>query len=472
MSPFSIFAIFYMTAFLLEMVEKWEYPRFTLAFFVLITIIVFAKITRINFLIFLVLTTAYFLFFRFPEVANHVNLMIYCNFVMIFGMIYSFIRPRYFTSDHDYYDMLKPVLRISLILVYFLAGFHKLNGDFFNPEVSCAGAMLYGLLSMIKLHIFDISIVLSPLIVIATGVLVIFWEIIGGFLLFFPKIQIAILLFSWTMHSVLAMIGFVDFSALAFSLLLTFIPSSYYQVINNYANIYFGTIRINRVHIYFIINAIGGIFSGINSNFDFYPLLTIKFISGIFFNFASFIFIMPILSMLFLPSSRPAWVGVPVLNKKMPKFMLVFPVFLFLYGMTPYLGLRTAGNFSMFSNLRTEGKFSNHLLLRSNPLKIWDYQEDVVRFIEIDDERAQIGHKYLPLKGNELPVVEFKKLIYKWTKAGYTVPLTFEYQGKIYTTEDIVKIPRWRTDKRNWEMILMDFRIIQPDREKPNQCRW
>ena len=142
--------------------------------------------------------------------------------------------------------------------------------------------------------------------------------------------------------------------------------------------------------------------------------------------------------------------------------MLVFLVLLFLYGMTPYLGLRTTGNFTMFSNLRTEGTSSNHLLLSSNPIKVWDYQEDVVQFMEIRHGRG--------LKGKSLPVVEFRKAIYKWTQAGQTVPLELEYRGEIYSTEDIVKDPVWSTEKRNWEMMLLDFRDIQP--EGPNQCRW
>ena len=124
----------------------------------------------------------------------------------------------------------------------------------------------------------------------------------------------------------------------------------------------------------------------------------------------------------------------------------------------------------MFSNLRTEGEISNHLLLRANPLKLWSYQEDAVRLIEINDHLVKIGHHYEPLKGNKLPVVEFKKLIYKWYKAGYTVPLTFEYQGDIYSTEDIVNDPVWGTNNRNWEMVLMDFRVIQS--EGANKCRW
>jgi len=94
----------------------------------------------------------------------------------------------------------------------------------------------------------------------------------------------------------------------------------------------------------------------------------------------------------------------------------------------------------------------------------------VVRFIRIDDRRAGIGYQYQPLEGNLLPVVEFRKLIFAWTTAGATIPMTFEYRGTIHSTQDIVNDPVWRTRARDWEMRLMDFRVIQPD--GPNACRW
>ena len=67
-------------------------------------------------------------------------------------------------------------------------------------------------------------------------------------------------------------------------------------------------------------------------------------------------------------------------------------------------------------------------------------------------------------------MVEFRKLIYAWTRAGATIPLTFEYRGRVHATADIVNDPVWRTPARDWEMRLMDFRVIQE--EGPSRCRW
>ena len=525
MSPFSMFALLYMTAYFVEVdpagheAQGMQGQIFALASVLAITVIILTGITRVKFLVFLVLATAILLIDRFPDVPNHVNIMIYCNILMIVAMVYSFARYRGSATDNDYFEMIRPVLRASLILIYCLAGFHKLNTDFFNPQVSCAGAVLskmldvgsivtssifiapaafllaagalfvlwrrnsgthlvtsrlrvyalllvlcagvvlYGALLLIKPRL-DIPADLLLAIVLATAVFTVLWELIGGLLLTIPKFQAPMLLVFGTMHAVLAIIGFNDFSALAFPLLFTFIPSSYYHLINSYVDLRIPRLRLHRVHAYFVINLLGAILSG--------GLLTgtriqyFQQVSGLSFILAALVFTWPILSTTFSSSRRPVWGGVPVLNRHMPKFMFVFLVLLFLYGMTPYLGLRTAGNFTMFSNLRTEGTFSNHLLLRSNPIKVWGYQEDVVRFVEIRHGRG--------LKGKSLPVVEFRKAVYNWTQAGQMVPLELEYRGEIYSIEDIVKDPVWGTEKRNWEMMLLAFRVIQP--EGPNQCRW
>jgi hypothetical protein len=260
----------------------------------------------------------------------------------------------------------------------------------------------------------------------------------------------------------------VDFSSLAFAFLLTFIPKDYYEIIEANSSVRILNHEISRVHIYFILNAFGGVLSGINKLF--YPALNTTVPTGILLNTAMIIFIFPILAIPLSRGNLPSWRGVPVISRESPKIVYLYILFLILYGMTPYLGLRTAGNFSMFSNLRTEGEVSNHLLLTNNPLKIWTYQEDVVHFIEIDDKLSKIGHKYRPLKGNKLPVVEFRKLIFQWKEDGRKIPLIFEHSGKIFKTDDIVNDPKWHIEKYDWEMFLMDFRVIQA--EGPNKCRW
>jgi hypothetical protein len=300
----------------------------------------------------------------------------------------------------------------------------------------------------------------SPSVILTMAVVVIGWELIGGPLFAIPRFHAPLLAFSWAMHSSLALIGFVDFAALALALLFTFVPQPYLGLLAGRVRVPGLGLSMYRAQLYFAICILAAITSGLQR----------RLIPGMIFGVASLVFIWPILSALAGRPSRPAWAGVPISSRMTPRWMFAFPVFLFIHGITSYVGLRTAGNFSMFSNLRTEGPVSNHFLLRSNPLKLWGYQEDVVHFNDIDDRQARISYQYQPLQGKQLPVVEFRKLIYAWTKAGATIPMTFEYRGRIHSTEDIVNDPVWRTDKRDWAMALMDFRSIQSG--GPNHCRW
>jgi hypothetical protein len=513
MTPFATFALLYMTALFLELAERWTYPLITAAILFLVVIGLRIGITRITFLIFLAVTTAQFLFVQFPDVANHVNLAIYCNLFMMVAIGFSWVRMNDVPTDDACFEMLRPVLQVSVILVYVLAGFHKLNADFVNPDVSCvrrmfgdlsamarsdvagiptalilaagvvpvaywllagrlrgrlsrvgAGLGALGLLMLAALVVLKPAPGIPPLaitsVIMAMAGIVIVWELIGGPLLAISRFQPPLLAFSWTMHATLTLVGFVDFGALALSLLFTFVPRPYLDLLSGRLRLPVVGLLAHRAQVYFGISVLAGVLFGLRR-----PL-----IAALLFNVAALVFIWPLLSALVGPLPRPAWAGVPLSGRRTPGWMFMFPVLLLLHGFTSYLGLRTAGNFSMFSNLRTEGARSNHFLLGDNPLKLGRYQEDVVRFVRIDDRRARISYQYQPLQGHQLPVVEFRKLIHAWTRAGATIPVTFEYRDGIHATDDIVNDPVWRTDKRDWSMALLDFRVIQPD--GPNRCRW
>ncbi|NJO34612.1 MAG: hypothetical protein HC869_17260 [Rhodospirillales bacterium] len=92
--------------------------------------------------------------------------------------------------------------------------------------------------------------------------------------------------------------------------------------------------------------------------------------------------------------------------------------------------------------------------------------------LELDSEATEPESHYepYPLEGQKLPLVEFRKLIAAWAKRGLRTPIVFEYQGKVFASDNITADPTWSPARWDWEMILLDFRVIQP--EGPNKCRW
>ena len=521
---FAVFSSFYSLALWLEMAEGWENPVPTLIGLFLLIFIVTTKINLFKFCGFIIFTIAYFLYFHFPDVANHVNLIIFANLVILITAIYYWLRSDRFNSSTDLYQTISSPLRISLVAVYFWAGFHKLNTDFLNPYFSCSNSMFLGIVEMLTstvlgmptvlvlgvvvgifikniistrmisfvkinrqqliryslglgllaimavagLFYLDLTSKIFPLFVLATSIFVLAWELVGGIAMLFPSYQGFMFCLSIFMHLVLAPIGFVDFGSLAFALWLTFIPSNYYEYLQKKVTLPGVNTKVKSSSLYLVINIVSGLISGFyyltNTEFN------LKAITGILLVISVLIVLSPLVRQLL--AEPKSWQGIKIVNSKIPWLTYSAIAILTIYAATSYLGLRTAGNFSMFSNLRTEGDQSNHLLLSNNPLKVWNYQEDTVKVIEIDDEKAKVGHKYRPLQNHYLPVVEFKKTIYQWTKAGKTVPLIFKYGDRIYRTDNIVTDPIWRTPKRTWSMKLLDFRVIQPDNGEPNYCRW
>jgi hypothetical protein len=528
-SPFSVFVVLYVSAFLLEMVEHWTYPAVTLAFVVLSTVLLL-RITRQRLFWIALTSTIYFAAFRFPEVANHVNLILFTNVAIILATVWSWLPSSRVRDDDAFFEMLQPLMRLSIIITFSVAGFHKLNTDFIDPAVSCTTgfsrtmwqtfwgeflglgvptALAVGLVFAAAVLVLarerrrdfawprvDWHAVAAPFVAIATlatvllvivtgtepvtsprnavlflvAVFVLSWQLVEGPLLLVPRLQWVALCLSLLVHAQLAMIKIIDFQAIAVALLATFVPAEVWTAWLKAAPLGLGGLRLHRIQVYFGVNVLlGGALMWLH-NHGGAPVPEPYALTGLLFNLTVLVLIWPLLSDLFSRKREWRWRGTPVFHSLTPKLLYLVPVALVLFGLTSHFGLRTAGNFSMFSNLRTEGETSNHLLFGSNPLKFAGYQEDVVLIHEIDDDLARIGHQYRPLDDRALPVVEFRKLLLLWREAGRAVPIVLEHEGRVVRSDDIASEPEWRVDSWDWEMRLMDFRQVQP--EGPNTCRW
>jgi hypothetical protein len=515
MSQFRAFVIMYMTGLLLHLVEDWSSPGATLAFLILVSAIAVVGINRLRFLVFLVCASSYQFIAAFPDLANHSNLYLYVSLLLIGGLLVSFARGAQSSADL-FFNSMQPLLRTAIIIVYFMAGFHKFNHDFIDPQVGClngflrqleitllgtfaGGLMLFTVLLLglwfalsnaggwkrflpflAGLGLLVCAAVVSGflsapessvsggysfmLLVGSLSSLVLFWQLVEGPALFVKKLQAPILVFSLVVHSTLAMIGFVDFQSIALALLLCFVPPGVYRACFADARLRLGRISLHRVHVYLGLNGICGALIGLHTLYV--PFLEPRSLSGLVFNGSVIVLLWPLLTALVSENRQWQWRGVSVWPASTPRLLLVFPVLLVLWGMTSYLGLRTAGNFSMFSNLRTEGVDSNHILLGGNPLKIWDYQEDAITLLVLAPE-----HRSSTLQEQfRLPMVEFRKAILSWQQRGDTVAVQFYYRGELVYSPDITRDPRWKVDQADWAMRLLDFRPIQFG--GANHCRW
>jgi hypothetical protein len=390
-----------------------------------------------------------------PYNANHHNLCGYLSLLMIPNQLKRVLRigdARQQTNDT------LNVVRWNIIIMYFFAAFHKINHDFlFEPKVSCAYDMLRRYIDFVDEEMWDeddrfISEKM-PWFMAPLPWLGLFVEMAPPLLMMFQTTQKVGVLLLVSLHLLLLPVGFADFGSIAQSLLWLFVspvPASKSLPFNYYTDMA-GCFVFLHV-IVFIINLYDEDEHTLRNEEVAMVLLAFAV------HWAGII------------RSGALWEG----NKmRKPKsfFSLLALAFFTFFGMNQYLGLRTTGTLTMFSNLRTEGEKSNHLILRNNPIKFFGFQEDVVEVLKLDDrfsgeDRMKPGWKY--------QIINFSREIVKekkWNESDLYAKVL--YLGDVYETWDLNNDPEWdifRAREPWWSQKYLDFRDIQPYEHQ--DCVW
>jgi hypothetical protein len=103
---------------------------------------------------------------------------------------------------------------------------------------------------------------------------------------------------------------------------------------------------------------------------------------------------------------------------------MLFPLIIAINGVSPYLGLKTQTAWSMFSNLRTEGGYTNHLIVR-HPYYLADVQSDLVEIKHSTDPRLSAFHE----KGYLIPYFELRRYM-SMNDSALSREFTLEYVRK------------------------------------------
>jgi hypothetical protein len=158
-------------------------------------------------------------------------------------------------------------------------------------------------------------------------------------------------------------------------------------------------------------------------------------------------------------------------------------------GVTPYLGLKTVANYSMFSNLRTEGGQSNHLLIPAGQFFLAEYQTDLVRVVFLDGVPPEPWPWWVQWMGGSpwvvrharwleevpaarVPFIEVRRLLQWWRALGFTqAAIIYERQHVWYDIADAFADRALMQPLPFWERWLLAFRVVQEDGEV-SECRW
>ena len=113
-----------------------------------------------------------------------------------------------------------------------------------------------------------------------------------------------------------------------------------------------------------------------------------------------------------------------ILAPRRPVFWI--PVILVVInGALPYLGVKTETSSGMFSNLRTEGGRTNHLLIQRG-LHLTKHADELVRIIDSEDHQlAELGKR-----GYRITWFEFRDYVHRRARDKGELDVTFESRDR------------------------------------------
>lgn len=279
-----------------------------------------------------------------PEWTNHEVLLL-----LIYGWVAALSLKN---RKIDLLATLTPYLPVLLFWMYGWAVFHKLNVDFFFADFSCSQVMIQRLFALTPRE---------P------------WNLVGAWLILLVELMLAVtvlfqrtrgtfIILAFVFHSILLFADFAPFTANMYPLLLLLLPPPVLQK-------WLDQTAARDLKIYAGTTGLG--------------LLCFELLNTwIPVNIALYFRQVP-----FLIGAVPSLVSLLMIYRRQKekraaiqlKHSLILHFLLAAWGVQTYVGLRTTGTFNMYSNLMTESKTSNHLIMTSQFAKLFPYQHDLVR---------------------------------------------------------------------------------------------
>jgi hypothetical protein len=349
------------------------------------------------------------------------------------------------------------VVRWTIIIMYFFAAFHKINHDFlFEPKVSCAYDMLHTYLEFIDDEMWDdegyLIVEKLPWYLEPLPFLGLFVEIVPPIVMIFQSTQKWGILLLISLHLLLLPVGFADFGSIAQSLLWLFVSPQAAMALPM-------TFYTDMAGCFVVLHLIVLLLNYADEAYEHW--MTNEEVAMVLLGYGIH----------WGATMRAGGLRGGVKMRRPKSFLswLALGFFAF-FAMNSYLGLRTSGTLTMFSNLRTEGQYSNHLLLRNNPLKIFPYQDDVVTVLDLDKrfEHDRFSKDYSYAKVNFQREMQRKS----WLE-DENLYLKVSYRGEIYETENLNEDPLFDIfrQKESWlSRKYLDFRDIAPYQHQ--DCAW
>ncbi len=408
-----------------------------------------------------------------PFTANHILFTMLADITLLLIFLPHAVRTRGHVPLDAVYAEVQSLLRIELFILYMFAVFHKLNRDFFDLDVSCAGDLLLQMQQRYPL----VPVGSSSVAVAVYGTLLI--EAAIPVLLCFRSSRRWGIALGFGFHLFLAAhrhAGLYSFSALMFALLFTCIPAPTVTLAAERLRRAAGFERLRSVvreiartplgpSVWFCCAPFGmGLLAVFLGDIDLrHTKRDVHTAGQVLWMCVAVAFVALYLSSAFRVKGSEPGVASFLLPVRPRPILLVMPLVIALHSFSPYLGLKTVPCLSMFSNLRTEGTSGNHLIV-SERLKLFGFQDDLVEVLSASEtglSKLADGHLLIPY-------FEFSRMVNRVEKP---LTLSFERNGRVIAFENALPGERPGIEPTPWLLgKLLRFRPIEA--EGPMRCRW
>jgi hypothetical protein len=341
-----------------------------------------------------------------PIGSNHYTITFFLNSAICCSyLFFKAKRPKGAPPREAFFNSWSAVGRYVLVLTYFFGVFHKINTDWFDPAVSCAVTLTDSLVVPwgLKFPGLDQIVIYGTLAV----------EGLAMILLCTPRFKYVGFLIGMPLHIIIGLVPYnwyPNFSALMFALYALFLPGDFparlQKIFGQYSFlrvfepvsrnlkttviVFGGVILLSALAVQVFVDPLGSSDTAIAERKLMHDILRMFWAV---YSVVIYGFFVVLLWRESFPVSREYWLPEP-------RLILLIPVIFLLNGFSPYLGLKTDGTISMYSNLHTEASVTNHLLL-SRPPYLFDYQRNVVKVLASSDAELQ------EVADRDLDLIEF-----------------------------------------------------------------
>ncbi len=332
-----------------------------------------------------------------PAVPNHILFTSIVNLTLLTALLVHAVRGRRRSVERSLDELAAPPIRAGVIVLYGFAVLHKLNADYFDPAVSCGPQLFREMADHLPL--------------LPTGTWVEWPGIIGslvaeaaiGLLLIFRRTRALAIAIGLLFHGLLVFhlnLYVASFTALVFSLFALCLPLPYVERITRWRPLQPAARYAPLAIAMLVLIGIAGLAWGRGADTPEELRTLVAATVGPLMRVAVTLYAAAIvvLGLRLLWTVKPFPVGDTVFRFGHPVFVVV-PVLLLFNGFSPYLGLKTQTSFSMFSNLRTELRSTNHFFMPVG-LRLAGYQEQMVIVEETTSPALQVhcsAKEWIPL---------------------------------------------------------------------------